>query len=94
MARLYQPPVMPLAARCLGLALVLASLGARAEEPPQPALTQAVGTAECYCRAQGRLFALGETACLRSPDGPRLAQCGMVLNNTSWRFTDRPCPDS
>jgi hypothetical protein len=49
---------------------------------------------ECRCLAQGRSFGLGETACLRTSEGPRLAECGMVLNNTSWRFTQRPCPES
>ena len=48
----------------------------------------------CYCLAQGKSFAVGETACLRTADGPRIAECGMVLNNTSWRFTARPCPES
>lgn len=50
--------------------------------------------AECYCRAQGRLFRMGEQACLRAPDGPRLARCEMELNVTSWRFTSERCPDS
>ena len=49
---------------------------------------------ECYCRAQGRTFTVGDQACLRTPGGPRIAECGMVLNNTSWRFTERPCPES
>jgi hypothetical protein len=60
-------------------------------------LTQAAQTghsADCVCRAQGRTFAVGESACLRTATGPRLAQCGMVLNNTSWQFTERPCPES
>ena len=48
----------------------------------------------CFCRAHGRTFAVGETACLRTSEGPRVAECGMVLNNTSWQFTARPCPES
>jgi hypothetical protein len=47
--------------------------------------------ADCICRAQGREFELGKTACLATPKGPRLATCGMVLNNTSWQFSDTPC---
>jgi hypothetical protein len=50
--------------------------------------------AECYCLAQGRTFGVGETACLRTNEGPRIAECGMVLNNTSWRFTAKPCVES
>jgi hypothetical protein len=46
---------------------------------------------ECTCRAQGRLFELGQTTCLTTPKGPRLATCGMVLNNTSWKFLDALC---
>lgn len=49
---------------------------------------------DCVCRAGGRTFAVGESACLRTATGTRLAECGMVLNNTSWHFTERPCPES
>lgn len=47
--------------------------------------------ADCTCRAFGRNFELGASACLMTPSGPRLAVCGMVLNNTSWRFSDAAC---
>jgi hypothetical protein len=47
--------------------------------------------ADCTCRAQGRDFELGQTACLTTPNGARLATCGMVLNNSSWQFSDAPC---
>jgi len=43
------------------------------------------------CRAQGRHFELGQTACLPTPNGPRLATCAMVLNNSSWQFSETPC---
>ena len=55
---------------------------------------QAHDPMNCYCRAQGKTFAVGEIACLRTSEGPRVAECGMVLNNTSWQFTARPCPES
>jgi hypothetical protein len=61
---------------------------------PRPEPVQVHDPMNCYCRAQGRTFAVGETACLRTGEGPRLAECGMVLNNTSWQFTARPCPES
>jgi|1186.fasta_scaffold569146_2 hypothetical protein len=70
---------------------------AAAQEPaaqPRPMQAQAHDPAECFCRAQGTTFAVGQTACLRTSEGPRIAECGMVLNNTSWRFTQRPCPES
>jgi hypothetical protein len=51
----------------------------------------AAAAADCTCRAQGREFQLGESACLTSPKGARLATCGMVLNNSSWQFSETPC---
>ena len=50
-----------------------------------------VADANCTCRGLGRNFELGETACLETPKGPRIATCGMALNNTSWLFSDTPC---
>jgi hypothetical protein len=47
--------------------------------------------ADCTCRAFGQDVELGGSACLTTPDGPRHAVCGMVLNNTSWQFSDMPC---
>ena len=51
----------------------------------------AAAASDCTCRAQGRQFELGQTVCLATPKGPRLATCGMVLNNTSWEFSETPC---
>jgi len=51
----------------------------------------AVADPNCICRARGREFELGQSTCLPSPKGPRIAICGMVLNNTSWQFTETPC---
>lgn len=51
----------------------------------------ASAAADCTCRAQGRQFEQGQTACLATPKGPRLATCGMVLNNSSWEFSEAPC---
>jgi len=45
----------------------------------------------CTCRARNRSFELGQTACLQTPSGPRLALCVMVLNNTSWQLSETPC---
>src|SRR5262245_45305627 len=50
-----------------------------------------VADANCTCRGLGRNFELGETACLETSKGPRIATCGMNLNNTSWLFSDTPC---
>ncbi|HEY8564945.1 MAG TPA: hypothetical protein VIL65_05550 [Beijerinckiaceae bacterium] len=82
-------------ARLLIAALVLAS-GATAQESPRPRTAQASGHnhLDCYCRAQGRTFAVGETACLRMPQGGRMAVCEMALNVTSWGVTEQTCPES
>ncbi|QFU17278.1 hypothetical protein [Microvirga thermotolerans] len=79
----------------VALSLMLAG-GAGPAYRAETALAQAPGhdPADCWCRAQGRTFAVGEKVCLRTPDGPRLAQCGMALNVTSWILSDTPCLDS
>jgi hypothetical protein len=46
---------------------------------------------DCTCRARGRDFVLGQSVCLATPNGARIATCAMVLNNTSWQFTETPC---
>ncbi len=78
----------------LGL-MVLGPVGAH----ERPVLSQAAQAPdhdplECYCRAQGRMFAPGEKVCLRTADGPRLAQCRMEINVMSWSVTETPCPET
>lgn len=46
----------------------------------------------CTCRYKGQAYALESCVCLTTSEGPRLACCGMVLNNTSWKFTEKHCP--
>jgi len=57
-------------------------------------VTATPAAADCTCRAQGREFELGQSMCLSTPKGARIATCGMVLNNTSWLFTETPCVTS
>jgi hypothetical protein len=79
------------------LAMSVALLPARAEDArtiPTKDMAQTGHSADCVCRAQGRTFAVGESACLRTAAGARVALCGMVLNNTSWQVTERSCPES
>jgi len=47
---------------------------------------------ECTCRYQGGDVIEGQTACIRTTKGPTLARCERVLNNTSWKLLDQPCP--
>ena len=71
-------------------------LQASAQEPGrfQQAQSTFHDPLNCMCRAQGRLFQLGEKICLRTAEGPRMAECQMVTNVTSWGLTERPCPES
>jgi hypothetical protein len=55
------------------------------------ALLSTPAQADCTCRAQGRNFELGQAVCLTTPTGPRIATCGMVLNNSSWELSQSPC---
>lgn len=48
----------------------------------------------CTCRYRGTDYHLGDAVCLNGPSGPRMATCGMVLNNTSWRMSETPCPSA
>ncbi len=50
--------------------------------------------ADCRCRARGVIATEGETLCIRTPNGPRLARCGKVSNVASWTFLDGPCPQA
>lgn len=46
----------------------------------------------CTCRYKGQSYALDTCVCLSTSEGPRMACCGLVLNNTSWNFTKKLCP--
>jgi len=46
----------------------------------------------CTCRYRGKSIKLGETVCMQTPGGSRLARCEMALNNTSWKILGGSCP--
>jgi hypothetical protein len=71
--------------RLLPISLIVTALAVPLSAPAQ---------ADCTCRAQGRMFEQGQAACLPTPNGPRIATCGMVLNNSSWEFSQVPCVSS
>lgn len=48
----------------------------------------------CFCWSDGRKIAEGASACIRTNQGRRLAQCGRVINMMSWQVTETPCPES
>jgi hypothetical protein len=49
-------------------------------------------THPCPCRYAGGVAPQGAVICLEVDGKRSLARCEMVLNNSSWRFLDRPCP--
>jgi hypothetical protein len=49
---------------------------------------------KCTCRAHGRNVEIGNTVCLATAKGFRLATCHVVLNNTSWTISNVPCVTS
>lgn len=72
-------------------ALVIAAISMMGQALAQDAVPLADSSKNCTCRFEGADYHLGDLVCLKSPDGPQLAQCGMVLNNTSWAFTGMGC---
>jgi hypothetical protein len=77
------------------LSLLIAGAAGALEQPgSEQAQLRDHNPIDCYCRAQGRMFALGEKVCLKTAEGPRLAQCGMEINVMSWSITEAPCPES
>ena len=48
--------------------------------------------ADCTCRARDVVATHGETVCIRTPDGFRLARCEKVSNIASWAFLETRCP--
>ena len=73
--------------RGLAATLIILSLVATVATPAAADGGGVAGTPyiDCKCRANGRTYRLGERACVYTPGGPRIAQCGMVQNVTSWR---------
>ncbi|HEV2559931.1 MAG TPA: hypothetical protein VGU45_15030 [Microvirga sp.] len=77
---------------CLSLLL---PLPAWAHGPAfQPAQAPAHNPLDCWCLAKGQRFAPGESVCLRTAEGGRMAECRMEVNVMSWSFTDRSCPET
>jgi hypothetical protein len=48
--------------------------------------------ADCTCRARGLVAEHGQTMCINTPSGYRLARCDKVSNIASWTFLDGACP--
>jgi hypothetical protein len=48
--------------------------------------------AECTCRFPGGSVKEGQSVCIKTPNGPKLARCEKVQNVTSWKFLEQSCP--
>ena len=61
-----------------------------------PALAAGAGqaAADCQCVGNGTKYEQGELACLRLPNGPILARCDKVYNNSSWTKVGDGCPQA
>lgn len=58
---------------------------------PGSALAQAAKKPECKCQNYGRYIMAGDTACIRTHKGPKMARCVMRGNVTDWDFLDEEC---
>jgi hypothetical protein len=86
---------------CFAAALVMGAAATAASQQAGPPPPAAIVTAQdapslppCTCRAKGQVFQMGESVCLDTPDGPRLALCVMDQNVSSWRRTPAACPSA
>ncbi len=48
----------------------------------------------CKCRYAGKTVEVNTCVCLNMAAGPQMACCNMVINNTSWTFSQKSCPMS
>jgi hypothetical protein len=52
------------------------------------AAASSAGAHDCQCRFAGQKYHQGTTVCMRG----KVAECGMVLNNSSWNIVAETCP--
>ena len=52
----------------------------------------ALSADNCSCRGNGEDIPEGQTICLKTASGAKLARCERVLNNTSWKILGNECP--
>lgn len=48
--------------------------------------------ADCICLNRGVEVSEGQTACIQTNSGNRLAVCEKNLNVTNWKFLEEGCP--
>jgi hypothetical protein len=81
--------------RAVFAVILLLSSPAGAHDPAlQAAQAPAHNPLDCWCLAKGKKFAPGESICLRTAEGGRMAECRMETNVMSWGITETPCPET
>lgn len=49
---------------------------------------------DCTCKYKDYDVPEGQTICMQTPNGSKMATCSRVLNNTSWKFLEQSCPQA
>ena len=49
-------------------------------------------SADCICLNRGVEVVEGNTACIKTSNGGRMALCEKNLNVTNWKFLEEECP--
>lgn len=55
------------------------------------AIAEGVKYPECKCQNYGRFIKAGETACIKTSNGPQMARCIKRGNVTDWDFLGEVC---
>ena len=56
------------------------------------AMLAATARAECNCLYNNQRYEQEDEVCMATPQGLRMARCGMLDNIAWWEVLDRPCP--
>jgi hypothetical protein len=56
------------------------------------ALSAGPASADCICLNRGVEVVEGNTACIKTANGGRMALCEKNLNVTNWKFLGEECP--
>jgi hypothetical protein len=86
--------VRPRALVIVVASMIMSAGAATAQTVPGPHIAPANDDPPCFCWTDGKKIAEGRTACIRTANGRRLAECGRVINMMSWQVSDEICPES
>lgn len=72
-------------------AQAIAALAQDTSTPGASAIPQSSDRFEYMCRANGRFVRQGDTACIPTPNGRRIAMCAVAINLLNWNVSERAC---